>query len=582
MSSLDCLIIGAGPTGLIAAAELKRHGASVRIVDKLAQPSPLSRALGVHARSLEILDEMGAAEPLIKAGLMLHGATLWDGTDAIAQISFDELDSRFPYLLCVVQSETERVLGELVERRGAHVERGVELVSFTHSDDSVAATVRHPDGRSECVEARFLLGCDGAHSLVRKGLGLDFEGGAFPEAFLLADVKMAWEVARDRISTFFSSEGVLACFPLPDGQWRLIANGDQGESPTLDDVRALVKRRAGFPAHLEEATWLTSFRIHSRQVPRYRVGSVFLAGDAAHIHSPVGGQGMNTGMQDAHNLAWKLAMVAQKAAPPSLLESYSQERHHIGKQLLRATDVATRAGTLRRPLARAVRDQVAHYLSSLEVVQRRIARTLAELTLSYAGSPIVDEHQETLLSARVLGDDESRESPTLAAHRRFAAAPHAGERAPDAVVLDLPRASRSPQAPGSASSRSAWLAERGVPRRLSSLFGGGQLTLLLFDGRARTEDGYRTLSHIVAALEARYRDQVRIFTIVSGNEPPGWDGPLGRVLLDPDGEAEDAYGATAECAYVIRPDLYIGHRSQPASQERILAHLSRLLRSAEG
>src|SRR5437879_3261297 len=166
MSTLDCLVVGAGPTGLVAAAELRRHGASVRILDKLPQPSPLSRALGVHARSLEMLDEMGAAEALIEAGLIVRGAALYDGTDAIAQISLDELDSRFPYVLCVPQSETERVLNELVERRGVKVERGVELASFTHGDDGVAATVHHPDGRRECIQARWLIGCDGAHSLV--------------------------------------------------------------------------------------------------------------------------------------------------------------------------------------------------------------------------------------------------------------------------------------------------------------------------------------------------------------------------------------------------------------------------------
>jgi 2-polyprenyl-6-methoxyphenol hydroxylase-like FAD-dependent oxidoreductase len=562
MSCLDVLIVGAGPTGLLAAAELLRHGASVRILDRLAQPSPLSRALGVHARSLEILDEMGAAEPLIAAGLVVRGALLWDRTEPLAQLAFDELDSRFPFVLCVPQSTTERVLDDLVARRGGKVERGVELHSFTHSEDCVAATVQHADGRSECIEARFLLGCDGAHSLVRRGLGLDFEGNAFPDSFLLADVTIAWDVPRDRISTFFSPEGLLACFPLPNGQWRLIGNQAASEAPVLADVQAMVAARAGFPAVVSEATWLTCFRIHTRQVARYRTGRVFLAGDAAHIHSPVGGQGMNTGMQDAHNLAWKLAAVANGSAPPSLLDSYHDERHRIGKQLLRSTELATRVGTLRRPLARALRDQVAHYLASLEVIQRRIARGIAELTLSYAGSPIVDEHQDSVFSARVGGgdDNDDDESPTLAAHRRFAAGPHAGERVPDAVVLD-----------------------RGVPRRLSSLLGGGQHTVLLFDGRARTEDGYRTLSHVAAALEARHGDAVRLFTIVSGNEPPGWTGPLGRVLLDADGEAEDAFGAAAECAYVIRPDLYIGHRSQPASQERILAHLSRVLlpRSAE-
>jgi 2-polyprenyl-6-methoxyphenol hydroxylase-like FAD-dependent oxidoreductase len=555
MSAVDCLVIGAGPTGLVAAAELRRYGASVRLLEKLPQPSPHSRALGVHARTLEILDDMGGAEPLIAAGIAVRGAALFDGREPLAQVSFDELDSRYPFVLCVPQTDTERFLADLARRRGVEVERGVEMLSFTHSDDCVAATVRHSDGSTECVEARWLIGCDGAHSLVRKGLGLDFAGDAFPEAFLLADVDVQWDVSRERITTFFSPEGVLACFPLPDGKWRLIANQANGaEAPTVADVRAVVERRAGFPAAVTQATWLACFRIHTRQVAKYRVGRVFLAGDAAHIHSPVGGQGMNTGIQDAYNLAWKLAAVIAGTAPPSLLDSYHDERHRIGKQLLRATELATRAATLRRPLARAIRDQIAHYLTSLEVVQRRVSRTIAELSLSYAGSPIVDECQESLLAARILGDDDAEETPTLAAHRRFAAGPHAGERAPDAVILD-----------------------RAKLRRLSSLLGGGRHSVLLFDGQARTEEGYRRLSHIAAALQARYGDAVRVFTIVSGSDPPGWTGPLGRVLLDPDGDAEDAWGATAECAYVIRPDLYIGHRSQPASQERILANLERQL-----
>jgi 2-polyprenyl-6-methoxyphenol hydroxylase-like FAD-dependent oxidoreductase len=557
MSILDCLVVGAGPTGMVAAAELRRYDLSVRVLDKLPAPSPLSRAVIVHARTLEILDEMGVAETLIAAGVKLRGATLHSGREPIASFSFDEIDSRYPFLLCLPQAETERVLGDLLARRGAQVERGVELVSFTHGDAGIAATVRHPDGHSECVEARFLLGCDGAHSVVRKGLGLDFAGEALAEQFLLADVKIAWDVARDRVSSFFSGDGLLACFPLPGGSWRLIANQGSSEtrSPELADVQALVDRRAGVPAVVSDPKWLAAFRINSRQVAKYQVGRVFLAGDAAHIHSPAGGQGMNTGIQDAHNLAWKIAHVTKHGSPLSLLDSYHLERHHIGRDLLRGTELATRVGMLRAPLARAVRDQVTRYLSSLEVIQRRLSRQVAELTLSYAGSPIVDEHQDNLFSARLLGGDESHESPTVGAYRRFAAGPKAGERAPDAEVIDL------------ASSK---------PRRLSSLLGGEHHAVLLFDGRARTEGGYRTLSHIASALEARHHDAVRVFTVVSGREPPGWDGPLGRVLLDPDGEAEDVYGATAECAYVIRPDLYIGHRSQPASQDHLLTHLRKI------
>ena len=557
---LDCLVVGAGPTGLVMAAELRRHGMEVRIIDKLATPSPLSRAIGVQARTLEILDEMDAAEPLIAAGLPLHGATLYSGREPIAAIGFDELDSRYPFLLSVRQHDTERVLIELLERRRLSVERAVELIGFEQSDgDSdggVTAELRHPDGRIERVAARFLLGCDGAHSVVRQGLELQFQGEAFPEGFVLADVQLEWELPRDRVATFFSADGVMACFPLFGGRWRLIANTGaspaDAHAPSLAEVQKIVDTRAGFPARLQDPHWLARFRIHSRQVSQYRVGRVFLAGDAAHIHSPVGGQGMNTGMQDAHNLGWKLAQVTHGQAPPSLLDSYHAERHRIGRDILRGTELATRAATLRRPVVRALRDQVARYLSSLEVVQRRIARTVAELSLSYQKSPIVGEHQDTIALARLGRDDgdDVDEAPTIAAHRRFAAGPRAGERAPDAQLSD-----------------------RGHLRQLFSLLGDGRHTVLLFDGRARADDGYRTLAHIVAALEARFSSSLRSFVVASGAEPITWQGPLGRILLDRDGEAEDAFGATAECVYVIRPDRYIGYRSQPASLERLLGHL---------
>jgi 2-polyprenyl-6-methoxyphenol hydroxylase-like FAD-dependent oxidoreductase len=553
--TLDCLIVGAGPSGLTACAELCRQGLSVRLVDKLAVPSPLSRAIGVQARTLEILDDMGAASELLSAGLKLVGSTLYSGSETIAQVGFEELESRFPFVLAVPQSQTERVLAELVERRGGAVERGVELLSFSEEAEVVRAELRHADGKLERVEANWLIGCDGAHSVARKQLGLDFEGAKFPDSFALADVRIDWQLPRDRVTVFFCAEGILACFPLPEDRWRLIANhvGEREDAPTLAEFQQLVDVRSGVPGRLSDGTWLGAFRIHSRQVARYRKGRVFLAGDAAHIHSPVGGQGMNTGIQDAHNLAWKLAHVTRGWSPPSLLDSYHDERHRVGRTLLRGTELATRAGTLRRPVARAIRDQVARYLSSLEVVQRRIARTVAELSISYRGSGIVDEHQDGLIFSR-LSDDTADESPTVAAHRRFAAGPHAGERAPDAWVLD-----------------------RGQMRPLATLFGDGRHTVLLFDGRARTDDGYRTLSHIVAAVEARFRDRARCFVVVAGTEPVTWNGPLGHLLHDPEGEAEDAYGAVAECAYVIRPDLYIGHRCQPASRDHVLAHLDRVL-----
>jgi FAD binding domain-containing protein len=375
--------------------------------------------------------------------------------------------------------------------------------------------------------------------------------------FYVADTTMTGPMTPAELNIYLRRNGFHLFFPMRgQDRWRVVgvlprhlSNRDNLEFAA---VAPSISEEVGASLLFRECRWFSTYHIHHRRAERFRDRRCFLLGDAAHIHSPVGGQGMNTGMQDAHNLAWKLAHVTKRIAPPEILDSYNLERHRLGKQLLRTTELATRAGMLRKPMARAIRDHAARYLSQLDIVQHRIARTVAELSLSYAGSPIVDESRE--LMPRLFGGDESDESATLSAQRKFAAGPRAGERAPDAEILD-----------------------KGMPRRLSSLLGNGCHALLLFDGRARTEAGYRTLSHIASALEARHPEVVKVFTIVSGREPPGWTGPLGRILLDPDGSAEDAYGATAECVYVIRPDLYIGHRCQPASLDHVLQHFAKVL-----
>jgi hypothetical protein len=278
---------------------------------------------------------------------------------------------------------------------------------------------------------------------------------------------------------------------------------------------------------------------------------VFLAGDAAHIHSPLGGQGMNTGVQDAHNLAWKLALVVRGEGRARLLDSYHAERHGIGAALLRSTDMATRVATLRHPVARAVRDSVASFLASLEVVQERLTRSTAELDLSYAKSPIVAERRPGLLDAR-WGAAESAEDPNLRAWRRFAAAPAAGARLPDAEIIE---------------------AESRQKRLLSSVLDGRVHTLLLFDGRAATDAGYRHLDWLARRVRSDYGELVRVHIVVPRAERPvalDWDGGL---LLDPEGELEDKLGASAECLYLVRPDLYVGYRSQPADEAGLMEYL---------
>jgi 2-polyprenyl-6-methoxyphenol hydroxylase-like FAD-dependent oxidoreductase len=389
----DVLVVGAGPTGLTLASELLRHGLTVRIVDAAEAPSPWSRAVAVHARTLEVLSQMGCADALVARGQKLRGATLWSAGEALARVEFDELDTSFPYVLCLSQQETEAVLHDALAARGGAVERGVSLTSFRQ--DGAGVTARLARGGEELTaRAAWIVGCDGAHSVVRKALDLPFEGSTYEERFQLADVKIDWDTRDDRITTYFADDGLVACFPLPGGRWRLVATdvGEAAEAPSADEVEALFHRRTGTGARLSDMVWSSRFRIHCRQVASYRDDRALLAGDAAHIHSPVGGQGMNTGVQDAHNLAWKLRLVHKGLARSKLLDTYHEERHAVGQSVLRGTDAATKAASVRNPLARGVRDEVARFLTSLEVVQQRVATELAELTVNYERSSLSLEH----------------------------------------------------------------------------------------------------------------------------------------------------------------------------------------------
>jgi 2-polyprenyl-6-methoxyphenol hydroxylase-like FAD-dependent oxidoreductase len=556
---VEVLIVGAGPTGLTLACELARRGAAFRIIDKAAEPSPFSRAIGIQARTLEIFDDMGIAERAVRAGLPLHGVAMYVGGRQLAKAAFAELDTPYPFLLSIPQSETERILTEQLQRLGGSIERGVELIDLVQHEARAELRLRASDGSEGALSARWVVGADGAHSSVRRLIGLELEG-ATEEHFLLADLRVAWDMPRDRITTYFSEAGLFACFPLPGERWRLMATAPEdgpaepAEQPTLAELQSLTDERSAIPGQLSDPSWLARFRVHRGRVKSYRVGCVFLAGDAAHVHSAAGGQGLNTGIQDAHNLGWKLALVSEGRGQPELLDSYHTERHAVGVALLRGTDFEDRAPRLEHPIVRAIRDRVSSFLSALEVVQHRITRSVAELDLSYRGSPIVGEHRSSVFRSR-LGADETDERPTLNAWWAFDSAPSAGERAPDGFVV---RAARE------------------EPMRLASVIDGRRHSLLLFDGRAPTDRGYARLTEVARAVESRHPGLVDVHVVVPGADRPTELEWRGSVLIDVFGDLEDRYGSRAECLYLLRPDLYIGYRSQPADQSALLAYLSRI------
>jgi 2-polyprenyl-6-methoxyphenol hydroxylase-like FAD-dependent oxidoreductase len=392
------LIAGAGPVGLTMAAELARYGVQVRIIDSAAARTDKSKALVVWSRTLELLDRMGCGEAFLAAGMKVTGGNFIAGGRRIVHVRLDSVPTPHPYGLMLPQSETERLMEAHLAMLGVRVERRVTLTGFAPAGDAVTATLQHADGGEETVATPWLIGCDGAHSAVRHGLGMEFEGDTLPSNWVLADLHLAGvRSPLNEMEMHLHEDGVLALFPIAPaaggGRYRVIADiGEAGtvrHDPTLAEVQALLDRRGGGGIVASAPVWLAGFVINERKVAEYRAGRVFLVGDAAHIHSPAGGQGMNTGMQDAINLAWKLALVCRgEAAAEPLLSSYSAERSEIGRQVLANAGRMTRMATLKGALPQSLRNHLAGLVFGLAPVRRAMNNMLAELSIGYPEGPL--------------------------------------------------------------------------------------------------------------------------------------------------------------------------------------------------
>jgi 2-polyprenyl-6-methoxyphenol hydroxylase-like FAD-dependent oxidoreductase len=391
-TDLDVFVVGGGPVGLVAAAELARRGVRVRVIDKLARPTDQSRAIAVHARSLDMFDRMGIVDELVGTGIKATAMQIRAGQRKLFRVPFSEVDSAFPFTLTTAQTETERVLDEHLQSLGVSVDRGVELVALSQDADTVLLTLQREDGSTEQARASWVIGADGAHSAVRKMVGTKLAGTFVGERFLLGDVDCEHSLDLDSMYTFCSPDGPVVVLPMANGRMRFLAEVHYAAgapinmNPTQDELQAIIDRRIG-GIRVVRSHWLTSFEIRHARVPAYRWGRVFLAGDAAHIHSPAGGQGMNTGMQDAFNLAWKLAAVVNGQGGETLLDSYEAERMPVADGVITFTDRLTKAGTLSGPPSR-IRNVVLRLLSHIPAARQYMAETAEEVKVAYRNSPI--------------------------------------------------------------------------------------------------------------------------------------------------------------------------------------------------
>ena len=392
------LIAGAGPVGLVMALELARYRIPVRIVDPMAARATTSRAVAIWPRTLELLERAGGdlSAELVGLGNRVTAAHMLADGKPLARVPLAEVETPYPFVLMLPQSETERVLLRHLERHGVACELGVALAEFTQDGAGVTATLHHPDGREETGRFSALVACDGAHSPVRHRLGLFFEGETLGSDWAQGDFHLTgMPFPVDEFATCLNAEGPAVLFPLAPGRYRVIVGLGPSAAPTappppdMAGFQALLDRRGPGGITLTETLWSTSFRINERQVENYRAGRVFLAGDAAHVHSPAGGQGMNTGMQDAVNLAWKLALVLRGlATSPLLLDSYDPERRAVGAQVIAMSGRLIRLGTLKNPLARQLRNVVMPFVLGLAPVRHALAGELTETAAHYAESPL--------------------------------------------------------------------------------------------------------------------------------------------------------------------------------------------------
>jgi len=525
----EVLIAGAGPVGLALALELQRFGIRFRILEKKAERSTTSKALGLQPRLSEVFAILGIAGKFFARGFDgVRALNLNAGAKTLLRIEMQfpstlaGPEAFQPRLIMIPQSVTEEILETTLAERGHTVERRRELIGFSQDKDSVSAVIRHESGSKESIRAKFLVSCEGAHSVVRKQAGFTFTGATFPLRSLLADVTIDWDLPDNEVQAWFHRDGSFAALPFGGQKWRLIAecpDDPNGTAPevTLEQMQALIVERTGKKnVRLRDPLWLSDFRINARMVDRFRDRRVFVAGDAAHIHSPAGGQGIATGIQDATNLAWKLAAFLREAAPDSFLDTYDEERKPIAREVLHRTSAVTSIIFAMNPVARFVRERLLVPILRRPFVQRRMFAKLSQLEMNYRGRSLSAHFDGMFSRVRV----------------------RAGDRTPD-VVFE----------------------KAGGKVSLFQLIGSGGMMALLGPCENNQE--------IAGALAA---SGVRPF-IVSSNCS---EVPRAERLEDPHGDFARLYGAQGPFLYLVRPDGHAALFQRRAEARELACYLKRI------
>lgn len=523
----DVLVVGAGPVGLFCANEVARYGLSCRIVDKKSELSDKSKALALHARTLDLFEDCGEIDEILAQGHKVDEVLFKANGKTFARLDFQGIEANRQYIIDLAQDKTEHILAAALKKKHINIDWQTELTKVTQTKTGVSATLVKGGGESEVVQASWLIACDGPHSTVRQILNVPFIGSEYKQDWWLADLIVKWKLPENTMVMYPTTKGPLACFPMGNKRYRLVMLAPSGheEMPTLKDIQAVFKERSLDKAVLSDPIWITKFYLHHRLIGQYRKKSIFFAGDSAHIHSPLGGQGLNMGIQDAYNLVWKIALVHRKLAKPSLLDSYHIERHPIGEEMIRKTDRATKMILLNKPFLVKIRNAFMSCFMKMEFIRKKVAYGMAELNISYAKSPIVAN----------LGSLKGLKVGTFPR---------------DFDLYDL----------------------KNKKHPLHQIVQGTQHHLFLFTGINQPD--IQSLEKIVKAITKAYPKVIVPHIVL--NQTKDKIVSSAHLWIDKDQKVHQHYGVNKPAAVLIRPDKYVGLTQVPLKQATLLAYFAKI------
>lgn len=560
----DVFIVGAGPTGLMLAIELARANVSFVIIDAKKSVSEIIKATAISSNALETFDDLGFAEPFVQKGIFTHALNIYIEGQAKLHLPWTGIESKYSSYCLLGQNYVEKFQEELLGKFSKKVQWETHLVDFKQNESVITGNIEY-NGRNRPFNCRYLIGCDGSKSTVRELAQIPLKGKSYPNHYVIADVHLSGNFSRKDWYFFMARKGFCSIGPLPDNRWGVLMTLPAGKAdtvhktPDLQTLQTLFDIRCDISGKLSQPKWISHFHTYLKYVKNRQKGRVFLCGDAAHQISPLTSLGMNSGILDARNLAWKLALVCQGHASPDLLDSYNKEQQQTLKIAQLLSNTNERSFNMIGAFSREIRDHLTELFLNFPPVMRMFGGILSQTNISFKKSSIIDEFIGLPLHLPISKHHLSSQTSCMKAWADFGKGLIPGSYAPD--VDGVTR---------TGDVKSKWLFDK-LP--------GGKHALLLFTGKTiPTIERLTNLRSIANFVKVQYSDWIRIYFIVAGKEIPetiDWDG---HILLDKQRMVHERYGATADCLYLIRPDRFIGYRSLPPRQDKLEKYLTKIFK----